>query len=132
MKTLLLCGSLLISLSLTTLLGAERPGPNRTKNDRRLPFLSFRGNGEDGLHLAYSPDGLKWTPLGGDKSFLKPRVGEQAYARPLHLPGAGRHFSSGLDHGLERQGHWNRPFERPGELVGAGVRPGHASRKQKP
>ena len=24
-------------------------------------FSYFKGNGEDGLHLAYSNDGLKWT-----------------------------------------------------------------------
>lgn len=38
-------------------------------------FSYFRGNGEDGLHLAYSRDGLKWTALNNDKSFLKPAVG---------------------------------------------------------
>lgn len=36
-------------------------------------FTSFRGNGEDGLYLAYSYDGLNWTDLGGP--FLKPQVG---------------------------------------------------------
>jgi len=36
-------------------------------------FSSFRGNGEDGLHLAYSFDGYKWTDIG--KTFLKPKVG---------------------------------------------------------
>lgn len=38
-------------------------------------FSYFRGNGEDGLHLAYSRDGLKFTALGNDKSFLAPTVG---------------------------------------------------------
>ena len=32
------------------------------KNDVYL-FSYFKGNGEDGLHLAYSNDGLKWTSL---------------------------------------------------------------------
>lgn len=41
-------------------------------------FSSFRGNGEDGLHLAYSHDGLKWVALNGDNSFLKPRIGDSA------------------------------------------------------
>ena len=36
-------------------------------------FTSFRGNGEDGLHLAYSEDGFMWTDLGG--GFLAPKVG---------------------------------------------------------
>jgi hypothetical protein len=39
-------------------------------------FSSFRGNGEDGLHLAYSRDGYTWTPLRGDASFLKGEVGK--------------------------------------------------------
>lgn len=40
-------------------------------------FTSFRGNGEDGLHLALSRDGLQWTALNGDRSFLKPELGEK-------------------------------------------------------
>ena len=35
------------------------------KNDVYL-FSYFKGNGEDGLHLAYSNDGLKWTSLKND------------------------------------------------------------------
>lgn len=38
-------------------------------------FSYFKGNGEDGLHLAYSRDGLTWTALKNDESFLSPRVG---------------------------------------------------------
>jgi beta-xylosidase len=37
-------------------------------------FTSFRGNGEDGLHLALSTNGYHWTALGGNRSFLKPTV----------------------------------------------------------
>lgn len=33
-------------------------------------FTSFRGNGESGLFLAISTDGLKWEALNGDKSWL--------------------------------------------------------------
>lgn len=44
-------------------------------------FSSFRGNGEDGLHLAWSEDGLKWTALGGDKSYLKPTAGRDKLMR---------------------------------------------------
>lgn len=35
-------------------------------------FTSFRSNGETGLFLAASSDGKTWTPLNGDKSWLKP------------------------------------------------------------
>jgi len=38
-------------------------------------FSNFRGNGEDGLHLAYSRDGYTFTVLNNDKSFLTPAVG---------------------------------------------------------
>lgn len=38
-------------------------------------FSYFTGNGEDGLHLAYSFDGLKWEALNDNKSFLTPQVG---------------------------------------------------------
>ena len=38
-------------------------------------FSYFKGNGEDGLHLAYSSDGLTWTALNNDKSFLTPVIG---------------------------------------------------------
>jgi Glycosyl hydrolases family 43 len=44
-------------------------------------FSSFRGNGEDGLHLAYSYDGLKWAALKNDQSFLKPEVGKDKLMR---------------------------------------------------
>ncbi|MFC1569538.1 glycoside hydrolase family 43 protein [bacterium] len=38
-------------------------------------FSYFKGNGEDGLHLAYSYDGLTWTALKQDSSFLSPLAG---------------------------------------------------------
>jgi hypothetical protein len=38
-------------------------------------FTSFRGNGEDGLHLALSTNGYRWEALNSDRSFLKPEVG---------------------------------------------------------
>ncbi|MBN2183542.1 MAG: polysaccharide deacetylase family protein [Sedimentisphaerales bacterium] len=38
-------------------------------------FASCKNNGEDGLHLAYSSDGLKWRDLGD--IFLKPETGEK-------------------------------------------------------
>ena len=38
-------------------------------------FSYFMGNGEDGLHLAYSTDGLTWEALNNNESFLTPTVG---------------------------------------------------------
>ncbi|MCY3022742.1 MAG: hypothetical protein NTW87_27505, partial [Planctomycetota bacterium] len=52
-----------------------------------LLFTSFRGNGEDGLHLAYSRDGYTWTALKNDRSFLKPAVGGKLMRDPSLLQG---------------------------------------------
>lgn len=49
--------------------------------DDALLFSFFRNNGEDGLYLASSEDGLTWTPLNGDKPLLKPAVGESKLMR---------------------------------------------------
>ena len=38
-------------------------------------FTSFKGNGEDGLHLALSTNGYRWQALNQDRSFLRPEVG---------------------------------------------------------
>jgi hypothetical protein len=44
-------------------------------------FCYFKNNGQDGLHLAYSQDGLKWQALKGDSSFLKPMVSKDKIMR---------------------------------------------------
>ncbi|MBI4906513.1 MAG: glycoside hydrolase family 43 protein [Acidobacteria bacterium] len=46
-----------------------------------LVFSFFRNNGEDGLYLATSDDGLKWRALNNDKPLLKPVVGESKLMR---------------------------------------------------
>jgi hypothetical protein len=40
-----------------------------------LLFTSFRGNGQDGLHLATSDDGYAWRALNGDRPVLASKVG---------------------------------------------------------
>ncbi len=50
-------------------------------------FSSFRGNGEGGLHLAYSRDALNWTALNQDKSILKPQVGGKLMRDPCIIQG---------------------------------------------
>lgn len=40
-----------------------------------LVFTSFRGNGQDGLHLATSDDGYTWRALNGDRPVLASKVG---------------------------------------------------------
>ena len=46
-------------------------------------FTSFRGNGEEGLRLAYSFDGYRWTNVPG--TFLKPQVGPSGLMRDPSL-----------------------------------------------
>jgi beta-xylosidase len=51
------------------------------KNDSVYLFSYFKGNGEDGLHLAASPDGFNWTALQGDSSFLRPVISKDKLMR---------------------------------------------------
>jgi len=44
-------------------------------------FSYFQNNGEDGLHLAHSPDGYHWEALKQNKPFLAPKVGEDKLMR---------------------------------------------------
>jgi sucrose-6-phosphate hydrolase SacC (GH32 family) len=44
-------------------------------------FSYFKDNGEDGLHLAYSYDGLSWTALNNDQSILTPQAGKDKLMR---------------------------------------------------
>jgi hypothetical protein len=46
---------------------------NACKHDVYM-FSYFKNNGQDGLHLAYSYDGLKWETLKNDSSFLRPEI----------------------------------------------------------
>lgn len=43
-------------------------------------FSYFKGNG-DGLHLAYSRDGLKWKALNNDSIYLEPEIGKDKLMR---------------------------------------------------
>lgn len=44
-------------------------------------FSYFINDSRDGLHLAYSHDGLKWTALNNGKSYLTPTVGKDKLMR---------------------------------------------------
>jgi len=64
-----------------------------SQSNRMLMFSYFKGNGEDGLHLAYSMDGLEWTALKHDSSFLKPMVGKEKLMRdPCIIRGMDGYF----------------------------------------
>lgn len=56
-------------------------------------FSYFKGNGEDGLHLAYSYDGYTFTALNNDKSFLHPVISQDKLMRdPCIIRGADGNF----------------------------------------
>jgi len=52
----------------------------QSKNSPCL-FAYFKGNGEDGLHYAWSSDGYKWAALKNDHSFLTPTVSKDKLMR---------------------------------------------------
>lgn len=60
---------LTILLAAVCLLGAAR--------DKAYLFSYFVDYGDDGLHFAYSEDGLVWKNLAGGKSVLTPEVGDE-------------------------------------------------------
>ena len=51
------------------------------KFEEVLLFSYFIGNGEDGLHLASSHDGLNWKPVNDGKPIIPPLVGESCLMR---------------------------------------------------
>lgn len=77
MKTRVGVLALFCFLSLSIGLSSQQP----TLPDPCFLFAYFVGNGEDGLHLAWSRDSLKWEAVGGGRSFLKPQVGESKLMR---------------------------------------------------
>lgn len=52
----------------------------QTRNEAYI-FSYFKGNGKDGLHLAYSSDGYNWKALKGDQSFLAPVLSKDSLMR---------------------------------------------------
>ncbi len=55
--------------------------PARGTGEFGYLFSSFRDNGQDGLHLAWSSDGLAWKALNHDKTYLRPQVGKEKLMR---------------------------------------------------
>lgn len=67
-------------------------GCTEQKSDVYL-FSFFKGNGEDGLHLAASEDGYNWVELNNGESFLIPNVGIDKLMRdPCIIKGADDKF----------------------------------------
>lgn len=80
MLELIEMATVLLALAVGTQTAPGGPAPRPASEDCLL-FAYFVDNGEDGLHLARSDDGYAWTPIGGGKSYLAPRVGGQKLMR---------------------------------------------------
>ena len=68
------------------LLLTQMPGP-AAQPRRAYLFSYFINNGEDGLHLLSSDDGVRWTQLNGGRSFLYPLVGSRLMRDPSIVQG---------------------------------------------
>jgi beta-xylosidase len=65
-------------------------------------FSYFVDNGQDGLHLATSDDGLKFTALGGGRSYLTPTLGGKLMRDPSVVLGP-----DGVFHMVWTTGWWD-------------------------
>jgi hypothetical protein len=66
-------------------------------------FTYFTGNGQDGLHLAASDDGMRFTALRGGRSFLAPSIGGKLMRDPSIVRGP-----DGEYHLVWTTGWWDR------------------------
>lgn len=61
----------------------------KAQTDSVFIFSYFKNNGKDGLHLAYSNNGLNWIALKNDQSFLLPVLSKDSLMRdPCIIRGA--------------------------------------------
>lgn len=64
-----------------------------SEEDQVYLFSYFTGNGEDGLHLAYSLDGYQWKALKNNQSFLAPQLSADKLMRdPCIISGPDKRF----------------------------------------
>jgi hypothetical protein len=68
-----------LAATLAACAGGSRPAAEPAVGN--YLFAYFKGNGEDGMHLAHSRDGLTWRALRGDSAFFKPTVGKEKLTR---------------------------------------------------
>jgi len=72
----------LLRMALLAALGSAPLTPAPAEGaDEVLLFSFFRGNGEAGLYLAWSEDGLNWEEIKPDHVWLAPKVGDSKLMR---------------------------------------------------
>ena len=83
MKPTLALLTALLLVPLVVLHAVEQPPkPNATPPGGSFVFSYFKGNGEDGLHLAWSRDGLTWAAINEDQPLTTPSVGSKLIRDP--------------------------------------------------
>lgn len=97
MKTLLIAAILGLMPTASSLLHADDPV------EPAYLFSYFKGNGETGLHLAWSRDGLNWAPLNNDRGMLAPKVGGKLMRDPCIVQAPDGRF-----HMVWTSGWWER------------------------
>ena len=97
---------ILIAFMLSANLFGSDEKANKANNDsseEALLYSYFKGNGQDGLHLAFSTDGYNWQSLKNDKSFLSPEIGGKLMRDPSICQGP-----DGTFHMVWTTGWWNK------------------------
>ena len=88
---------------LAAVLVAQVAGPAAQSPKPAYLFSYFTGNGEDGLHLLSSSDGLQWSVLNGGRSFLAPQIGSKLMRDPSITRGP-----DGTFHMVWTTGWWDK------------------------
>jgi hypothetical protein len=97
--------SLFVVAVATAFLSNGRLAQGDDVKDGYYVFSYFKGNGEDGLHLASSRDGLAWESLKNDKPFTAPFVGGKLMRDPSIVQGP-----DGIFHMVWSTGWWDLGF----------------------
>ncbi len=71
---------------------AAQAADNDNANAQAYVFSYFRDNGQNGVYLAYSYDGMTWKPLKNETPFLKPEVGGTLMRDPCIIKGPDGRF----------------------------------------
>lgn len=93
---------LFIAVIIIAALSTARAQDN-SQQDTVYMFSFFKGNGETGLHLAYSFDCLEWHELGDGQSFMRPAVGSELVRDPSIVQGP-----DGMFHMVWTTGWWDQ------------------------
>ena len=95
--------NLLFLLVFFVIASCNSPSKYNSPSNEVYMFSYFTGNGESGLHLAYSYDGLVWETLNDGQSFLAPQLGSKLMRDPSIWQDA-----DGTFHLVWTTGWWDR------------------------